>query len=164
MSDGQQRSAKQPRTETRIAPHAAGGRRGSTAPEWGSNRIPALENTGDSRKTSRIPPSPADVRPSPKPKVWTLSTPHFCPIPGAFRKAAALTRQARGSFALWRIVSGQRSQPPGLDRSAAEDAALEVGPMWRGAKPRLEFPKPECLGPLRLVWKLACLLANKIRG
>ena len=55
-------------------------------------------------QTSGIRPSPAPVRPSPRPKVWTLSTPPLLPTKGLPQTAAPRIDRVRRFFALKNLI------------------------------------------------------------
>ena len=75
-------------------------RRGYAVPEVGLEPHSSPCNHRELPKTYRIRPSPTDIRPDPKPKVWTLSTPSFCPfqaLPNCRKNALLPVHETRGN-------------------------------------------------------------------
>ena len=83
--------------------------RGNAVPEVGLEPHSSPCKHWTPPKTCGIRPSPAPVRPSPKPKVWTLSTPPILPTKGLPQTAAPRIDRARRFFALKNLILLEKS-------------------------------------------------------
>ncbi|MCB5292368.1 hypothetical protein BJQ90_01803 [Arthrobacter sp. SO3] len=82
---------------------------GNTVPEVGLEPGSSPCKHWIPAETSAIRPSPAPVRPSPRPKVWTLSTPPNLPTIGLPQTAAPRMDRVRRFFALKDLIPLEKS-------------------------------------------------------
>jgi len=86
-------------------------------------------------ETCRIRPDPTDVRPSPKPNVWTLSTPPILRIKGLTPTAAPCIEWVRFFFVLRRLVLPDESTRGGnrvMPALVADSSAGRAAPLVSG--------------------------------
>jgi hypothetical protein len=128
-------------------------------PRWDSNRIPALANTGNSRKHSQSGPLRLMYGPVRRPRVCTMCTPSYVPFLYLTQKAAMTASHGSSTLCVmplrfclaWSDASGPSrcpTDPPCCD------------PTWSGRSRPESFlvggsrgtPSTRCLRPTRCVF------------